>query len=110
MRRNVRMAKSQLKSVETYEGESIERKVERLVNNNEPIGEGSPEIFTERKDGVLAAYNIRTDRWELAAEAMDVRAANIAAKREAKAEGKVIDMKPEGEKKTEGKKEGEGKA
>ena len=53
-------------------GETIETKVNRIVHNGEPIKDGAPEIFTERKDGVLAAYDVRTDKWEIAAEAMDV--------------------------------------
>ena len=46
--------------LESYEGETIEQKVERIVNNNEPITDSAPQIFTERKDGVQAAYNVRT--------------------------------------------------
>ena len=38
----------------------IEEKVRRIVNNNEPITDGAPIIFTEKKDGVLPEYNIRT--------------------------------------------------
>lgn len=53
-------------------GETIEKKIERIVHTNEPITDGAPIIFTEKKDGVLAGTNIRTDRWEIAAEAMNV--------------------------------------
>lgn len=56
---------------ESLQGERIEEKVERLVNNREPIRDASPIIYTEKKDGVLPAYNPRTDRWEIAVEAMD---------------------------------------
>ena len=77
--------RSGLKSVETQEGEYIERKVERIVHNNEPITDGSPEIFTPLKDGVIPAYNVRTDRWEIAAEAMDYVSRSHDAKREEKA-------------------------
>lgn len=52
-------------------GERIETKVLRMLNNKEPIKDGAPMIYTERKDGVQAGYNIRTDRFELAADAMD---------------------------------------
>lgn len=69
-------------SIPTYEGERIEQKIERIVSNKEPIKDGSPEIFTSRADGVVAAYNIRTDRWEIAAEAMDKVTASMYAKRE----------------------------
>ena len=60
-------------------GESIETKVKRITENNEPITDGAPIIYTNRDDGVLPAYNIRTDRWEVAQEAMDaVNQANLA--------------------------------
>ena len=71
-------------SAETVEGESIETKIERILENKEPISDGAPTIFTEKKDGVLPAYNIRTDRWEIAAEAMDKIHKQNAAKRESK--------------------------
>ena len=89
--------RSPLKSVEKLEGEPIEHKVERIINNGEPISDGAPEIYTERKEGVLSAYNIRTDRWEIATEAMDKVQASIQAKRDSKAkqpekEGKIVDL------------------
>lgn len=60
-------------------GESIENKVRRITENNEPITDGAPIIYTNRDDGVLPAYNIRTDRWEIAQEAMEaVNQANLA--------------------------------
>jgi hypothetical protein len=91
-------SKSTLKSVETVEGEPIEHKIERIVSNKEPISDGAPEIFTERKEGVKSAYNIRTDRWEIASEAMDKVSGSIQAKREAKGkkskdEPKVVQLK-----------------
>lgn len=64
---------------EFQDGESIERKVRRITENNEPITDGAPIIYTNREDGVLPAYNIRTDRWEIAQQAMDaVNQANLA--------------------------------
>lgn len=64
---------------EFQEGESIENKVRRITENNEPITDGAPIIYTNRDDGVLPAYNIRTDRWEIAQGAMDaVNQANLA--------------------------------
>jgi hypothetical protein len=98
-------SKSQIKSVETVEGEPIELKIERIVSNKEPISDGAPAIYTERKEGVKAAYNIRTDRWEIAAEAMDVVSRTTQAKRDHKAKlkeekeaekeekGKVVELK-----------------
>ena len=99
--------RSQLKSVETYEGESIEMKIRRMLKDGEPIKDGAPPIFTERKDGVRPEYNVRTDRWELAAEATNAITKSVLAKREAK--GKVIDLPKEdgGTESTQGKKGGE---
>jgi len=92
-------SKSKLTSVEKVEGEPIEHKIERIVSNKEPISDGAPSIFTERKDGVISAYNIRADRWDIASEAMDKVSGSIQAKRENKAkvnkEAKVIDLKVE---------------
>lgn len=64
---------------EYQDGESIENKVRRITENNEPITDGAPIIYTNREDGVLPAYNIRTDRWDIAQQAMDaVNQANLA--------------------------------
>ena len=64
-----------------YKGNSIEEKVRRISENNEPIDDSSPLMYTNRKDGVNADYNIRTDRWDIAVEAMDkVAKAKIAQK------------------------------
>lgn len=68
-------------SKESYEGERIEEKVERLMSNKEGVKDGAPEIFTERKDGVLPAFNVRTDRFEVATEAMDAVTRSRTAKR-----------------------------
>ena len=66
----------------SLEGESIEAKVCRIVNNGEPISDGAPLIYTERKDGVKEEYNIRTDRFDIALKAMDYVTASNRAKRD----------------------------
>lgn len=52
----------------TKEGEHLETKLERAQNNKEKVDTDmqAPIIHTERKDGVQAAYNIRTDRFDVA--------------------------------------------
>jgi len=65
---------------EAFEGETIEQKMDRIINNDEPITDGAPTIFTERKDGVIPAYNIRTDKWEHAVEGMDYVSREAIAK------------------------------
>ena len=70
------------------EGETLEDKIDRFVNNKETITEqGSPMIYMERSEGINKAYNFRTDRFEVAIEAMDKVAKSYAARREER--GKV---------------------
>lgn len=72
------------------EGERIEQKVERVTVNKEPIKDGAPLIYTERADGVIAGYDIRTDRFEIALDAMDNVSKSHRAKRENKAEMSIV--------------------
>jgi hypothetical protein len=66
---------------DSIEGETIEQKVMRITENNEPITDGAPIIFTARKDGVLPAYDVRTDRFEIAIDGMDYVAKSNLARR-----------------------------
>jgi hypothetical protein len=66
----------------SYQGERIEQKIQRIVNNKEPITDGAPIIYTERKEGVQPQYNIKTDRWEIALDAMTTVSKTQTAKRE----------------------------
>ena len=43
---------------ESYEGETIETKVRRIMLNNEPITDTAPTIFTKRQDGVLPETDV----------------------------------------------------
>lgn len=79
MKKTIRRYKATFGFLETYEGETIEEKVRRVVENKEPISDGAPIVYTEKKDGVLPQFNIRTDKWEIALDAMDkVQASRIA--------------------------------
>lgn len=62
---------SDLEINESTVGETIEMKVERIVNNGEGVEDGAPSIYTERAMGILPEYDIRTDKWDLALDAMD---------------------------------------
>lgn len=63
-------------------GETLETKIERILTNKEPIKDGAPILYTERKQGVLASTNIKTDRFEVAIEAMDKVSKSYKARRE----------------------------
>lgn len=73
--------KTQIELNDSVEGETIEEKVMRITENNEPITDGAPIIFTDRRDGVLPAYDVRTDRFEIAIEGMDYVAKSNFARR-----------------------------
>lgn len=83
--------------LETYEGETIEKKIARITESNEPIDDGAPIIYTPKKDGVAPQYNIRADKWDIAQNAMD----EVQKDRIAKATG-WMNPKKEEEKPTEG--------
>lgn len=72
--------KSQIKRECTQEGESIEEMIRRCTENNEPIDATAPMIYTEEADGVQPQYDIRTDRWDLALDAIDKYHKSQAAK------------------------------
>ena len=55
---------------QSVEGETIEMKVRRIVDNKEPITDGAPLIYGPKGE-IMAGHNIRTDRFEIAVEATD---------------------------------------
>lgn len=70
------IGKTQINLNNTYEAEPLEVKLRRKerggkVDEEEGDGKTWAITFTERKDGVLPEYNIRTDRFEVAREAQD---------------------------------------
>jgi len=67
---------------EIIEGETLEQKIAKMTENNEPIKSNIGLLYAERKDGVLPGTNIRTDRWEIATEAMDKVSKSRLAKRD----------------------------
>lgn len=97
--------KTTLKVNNQYEGETIEQKIDRIVNNREPITDGAPLTYTNREEGVLPAYDIRTDRFEIAVDAMDKVTKSHQAKREERAKLVGIDEKTD-KKETKSNKDG----
>lgn len=83
-------SKTQLVVNKSYQGETIEKKINRIVNNKEPIKDATPIIFTERSDGVIPEYDPRDDKWERAAEARDKIAKMQLAKRQGTDKGPKI--------------------
>lgn len=70
------IGKTQIKLNNIYEAEPLEIKLRRKerggkIDEEEGDRKTWAITFTERKDGVLPEYNIRTDRFEVAREAQD---------------------------------------
>ena len=57
----------------TYQAEPREVKLRKIISGEANNMEDGvfPTIYTEKKDGVLPEYDIRTDRFEVAIDAMD---------------------------------------
>lgn len=103
-----KIGKTLVNGVPKVDGETIEEKVERVVNNGEPIEDGAPNVYTERKNGVRAEHDIRTDRWEVATDAMDAVQKSTKAQREKKGITKedIVGNEVDGEDKGKGVAEG----
>lgn len=57
----------------TYQAEPREVKLRKIINREANNMEDGvfPTIYTEKKDGVQPEFDIRTDRFEIAIDAMD---------------------------------------
>lgn len=57
----------------TYQAEPREVKLRKIISGESNSMEDGvfPTIYTEKKDGVLPEHDIRTDRFEVAIEAID---------------------------------------
>lgn len=63
----------------SYEAESMVEQLRRIMENNDPIEDVAPIIYTDKKNGVMKEYDIRTDRFDVALDAMGVmREAELA--------------------------------
>lgn len=85
---------------ESQEGVNIEKKLANMFEEKIVPQQEFSLAYTNRKDGVLPGYNIRTDRFEVARvakEKLNKHEAEKIAKREAKAavEEKKGEEKPE---------------
>ena len=89
MYRTIKANKTKIELNKSYDGETIENKVRRIMSSKEPIKDGAPLIYTDRSEGVVAATDIRTDRFEIAIEAMDKVSKTHLAQREKRMKERV---------------------
>lgn len=93
----------------SFIAKSIEEELRDMINNGEnpqDIPRMHEAIYTDRKDGVIKEYNIRTDRWEVAQDAMETatkakieqgnaKSARMKGEKTAKNDGQGVNAKPE---------------
>lgn len=74
----------------TYQAEPREVKLRKIINGETSDMEDGvfPTIYTEKKDGVMPEYDIRTDRFEVALDAID-KINSTTADKTAKSKGKT---------------------
>lgn len=53
------------------EGQSIEEQIRQATANNQPIEASAPMIYTEDAKGIEPQYDPRTDKYEIALDAID---------------------------------------
>lgn len=78
----------------TYQAEPREVKLRKIISGESSSMEDGvfPTIYTEKRDGVLPEYDIRTDRFEVAIDAMD-KINQSAASQIAKRKGETESVK-----------------
>lgn len=83
----------------TYQAEPREVKLRKIINGESSNMEDGvfPTIYTEKKDGVMPEYDIRTDRFEVALDAID-KINKSAADKIAKNKGETEAVKDSGPK------------
>lgn len=89
-----KITKGTLKVNNSSVGETIEQKMRRVLKSGEPIEEGAPAIFTDPEGGVPPLTNVRTDRFDLALDAIESTEKHEIAKTDGAAEVKEAEEKP----------------
>lgn len=81
----------------TYQAEPREVKLRKIISgeSNDMDDGVFPTIYTEKKDGVQPEYDIRTDRFEVAIDAID-KINQSTANQVAKSKGKTEPVKDPG--------------
>lgn len=93
MRKRTSENRTTLRANKSYEAEPLEWTLRRAMVSQQGIEATSPQIFTDRKDGVKPEYDIRTDRFEIAREAMDSVSKSQIARRQTFSEQKETNEK-----------------
>lgn len=72
--------KTSINQDNTYTAEPLIYKLRRMTETNEPIKPETTIVYTEKAQGVMPAYDIRTDKFDVAQEAQDKYQASLMTK------------------------------
>lgn len=71
MKRGIIFPKSRIHVQPTLPGVSLEEQIRKMMSDKEPIQATAKIDYSDRKDGVLACYDIRHDKFEYAIQQTD---------------------------------------
>lgn len=71
MRKKVTKWRTSLEINQSYQAEPLCQKLKKIINEKGKIDDSAPIVYTNKKDGVLPAYDIRTDRFEVARKGVE---------------------------------------
>lgn len=80
MRRVNKFRGTSIQTNECYTGEPLYKQLRIATKTKNPIKMDAPIIYTDKKEGVKPQYDIRSDKWEIAQNAMDYVNATAIAK------------------------------
>ncbi len=80
----------------TYSAETLEETIQRRLKNKEPMDDNIKLLYTPITEGVKSGFNIRSDRWDIALDAINkieksktVTTLNVLPKEETKVEESI---------------------
>lgn len=91
MFRQPKYTTSNFKGIQSYEAKSIETELEEIITQKKPVEATAPLIYTEKKDGVIEDFDIRTDKWEAMQRAANYVNEQKREYRKADMEGRIKD-------------------
>lgn len=91
MFREPKFKTSKFQGIQLYEGKSIENELEEIITQKKPIEATAPLVYTEKRDGVIEDFDIRTDKWEAMQRAANYVNEQKREYRKADIEGKLND-------------------
>lgn len=76
--------KTSLRVSKIQEGETMEHKMQRMMQQGADVNDVTELIFTERKEGVIPETDVRNEAWDVAVEATDAASRDHLTKRDAR--------------------------